>query len=79
MIREATSLKSTFGASAPEPLAPDFHLGSARTRPAEAMSHELAEDEISRLTWAVLDGRATSEQRLRLAALVSTQHERRHR
>ena len=35
------------------------------------------ETEISDLTWAVLDGRATSEQRKRLADLVSLQHQRR--
>lgn len=40
-------------------------------------SAESIESEISNLTWAVLDGCATSEQRKRLAELVSQQHERR--
>jgi len=35
------------------------------------------EAEISRLTWAVLDGKATSAQRIRLAKLVSAQHDQR--
>lgn len=32
------------------------------------------EAEISRLTWAVLDGKATNAERMRLAELVSAQH-----
>ncbi len=39
---------------------------------------ESVENEISRLSWAVVDGRATAEQRERLAELVSAQHSRRH-
>jgi len=35
------------------------------------------EAEISRLTWAVLDGKATSAQRIRLAELVSAKHDQR--
>lgn len=35
------------------------------------------EAEISRLTWAVLDGKATSAERVRLAELVNAQHVRR--
>ena len=38
---------------------------------------ESIENEISKLTWAVLDGCATNEQRKRLSELVSTQHKRR--
>lgn len=78
MIREATPLEPAFGAPAFE-ASRDFHLGTSRRRPLEPVSTESIENEISRLTWAVLDGRATSEERLRLAALVSSQHERRHR
>lgn len=79
MIREATPLEPTFGTPSLE-ITRDFHLGSARMRQGEPVSqHESAESEISRLTWAVLDGRATAEQRLRLATLVRAQHERRHR
>jgi len=36
------------------------------------------EAEISRLTWAVIDGKASHEERSRLAELVSAQHEQRH-
>jgi len=36
------------------------------------------EAEISRLTWAVIDGKATVEERRRLAELVACQHEQRH-
>jgi hypothetical protein len=35
------------------------------------------EAEISRLTWAVLDGKATDTERRRLAKLVTLQHDRR--
>jgi len=35
------------------------------------------EAEISRLTWAVIDGKATVEERRRLAELVNAQHEQR--
>lgn len=35
------------------------------------------EAEISQLTWAVLDGKATLAERQRLAQLVSEQHQRR--
>jgi len=39
-----------------------------------ANSPEKTEAEISRLTWLVIDGEATAEQRKRLADLVSEQH-----
>lgn len=45
---------------------------------AETSPTETIENEISRLSWAVIDGRATSEQRERLAKLVQSQHSRRH-
>lgn len=78
MIRKATPLEPTFGAPALE-YPRGFHLGSLRMEQGDPVSQESTESEISRLTWAVLDGRATSEERLRLATLVSAQHERRHR
>jgi hypothetical protein len=39
---------------------------------------ESAEEQINRLTWSVLDGSATHADRQRLAALVNSQHARRH-
>lgn len=45
--------------------------------PESHASNESIEHEISELTWAVLDGRATSEQRRRLSELVSSQHRNR--
>lgn len=38
---------------------------------------ETKEKEISRLTWAVLDGRASKEDRERLSQLVNSQHQQR--
>jgi|GEM_PF-3759405 len=46
----------------------DTSIGSVNSR----------EVEISRLTWAVIDGKASDAERHRLAELVSAQHERRH-
>jgi hypothetical protein len=40
---------------------------------------ETAEQEITRLTWSVLDGSTTLADRQRLAELVKAQHARRHR
>ena len=41
---------------------------------AEDVSPENVEQEITRLTWAVLDGAASLEDRARLAELVKSQH-----
>ncbi len=41
--------------------------------------HETAEQEITRLTWSVLDGSASLGDRQRLAALVNAQHAVRRR
>lgn len=41
------------------------------------VSPQSIESEISDLTWAVIDGRATPEERKRLSELVSQQHQRR--
>jgi hypothetical protein len=43
----------------------------------ESTTPETIEAEISRLTWSVIDGRASQAERFRLADLVSAQHERR--
>jgi hypothetical protein len=45
----------------------------------ELAASESMESEISRLTWAVLDGSASEQQRGRLADLVGAQHQRRRR
>ncbi len=42
-------------------------------------THETAEQEITRLTWSVLDGSATLSDRQRLATLVNAQHAVRRR
>lgn len=47
--------------------------------PTEPPCAETAEQEIMRLTWSVLDGSATLNDRQRLAELVNAQHSRRHR
>jgi hypothetical protein len=43
------------------------------------INHETAEQEITRLTWSVLDGSASLSDRQRLAALVNSQHAVRRR
>ncbi|MBL9163587.1 MAG: hypothetical protein JNL18_12710 [Planctomycetaceae bacterium] len=54
------------------------HQGSPApvVAPADA---RLIEQEIARLTWAVLDGGATLTDRQRLAELVNAQHQQRRR
>lgn len=42
-----------------------------------ASAPKAQEAEISRLTWAVIDGKASNSERLRLAQLVSAQYEQR--
>ena len=49
------------------------------TTPATAHHIESAEQEITRLTWSVLDGSASLADRQRLAALVNAQHAVRRR
>jgi hypothetical protein len=76
MFREASSLEPPTEATGSE------SVQHSRTEPVQAKQSDLAatesiESEISRLTWAVLDGSASAEQRGRLAALVGAQHERR--
>ena len=53
-----------------------------RSKEQESAANEEAvrtdhEAEISRLTWAVIDGKATEAERRRLAELVNTQHSQR--
>ena len=53
----------------------DTVLSSPRSDDTVAAAAKKNQDaEISRLTWAVLDGKATIEQRKRLAELVNEQH-----
>ena len=44
---------------------------------AEKNAKKNQEAEITRLTWAVLDGKASAAERIRLAELVNAQHEQR--
>ena len=66
----------------------DTHLGDSQTN--ETVARSVSKErlttqrsakerdaEISRLTWAVLDGKATDSERKRLAELVSAQRRRR--
>lgn len=46
--------------------------------PAPHVNLGQSEQEIARLTWLVLDGKASAVDRQRLAELVSAQHTRRH-
>lgn len=51
-------------------------IAASATPPSDA---RLIEQEITRLTWAVLDGGATLADRQRLAELVNAQHSQRRR
>ena len=78
MIREASSFEppiETTGAESEHCL----HRDQAQTPQNELTDFESRESEISRLTWAVLDGSASVEERGRLADLVGDQHKRRRR
>ena len=76
MIREAQSfdMGDVRAPFSPGPVA-------ARTQPPEVPVpiQESAEQEITRLTWSVLDGSASLSDRQRLAALVNAQHAVRRR
>lgn len=48
------------------------------TRDQRLHRFEVMEEEISRLTWAVVDGRASREQRRELAELIEEQHATRY-
>ena len=78
MVREASSFgfpRRVAGANSAQPM----HAEAAKGRQGESLAPESVESEISRLTWAVLDGSATDEQRRQLATLVNAQHARRQR
>jgi hypothetical protein len=66
MIREVETLE---GRSMP----------ASQLAAAPPMTAELVEREINRLTWSVLDGRASANDRHRLAELVKVQHSLRPR
>lgn len=75
MIRPVDSMK--FGALRTPPFrAP---MLSPQPAPQDVARIETAEQEITRLTWAVLDGSASLADRQRLAELVDTQHSIRRR
>ena len=67
MIRENASI-SQMGES----------LASPKVIPPQLNDPDELEAEISRLTWAVLDGQASDVERRLLADLVSAQHEQRY-
>ena len=58
----------------PRPLA-----ARSQAEDASSLNHETAEQEITRLTWSVLDGSASLNDRQRLATLVNAQHAVRRR
>jgi hypothetical protein len=75
MIRPVDSME--FGALRTPPFrAP---LLSAQPAPQDSTRGETAEQEITRLTWAVLDRSASLADRQRLAELVDAQHSMRRR
>ena len=75
MIREADTL-AVGTLSTPFPRAATSIVATADSAPIEV---ETVEQEITRLTWAVLDGSASLHHRQRLAELVNAQHAQRHR
>ena len=74
LVQEASALDAQFS-----PTAGVEHVLNAKPQSSERGATESVENEISRLTWSVLDGRATPAEKNRLAELVSAQHQRRHR
>ncbi len=78
MIREASNLTLPLSGVVGNPQARSNYLSireAAATPLAKVTPQESVEAEISRLTWAVIDGIATPGDRERLAELVSLQHE----
>jgi hypothetical protein len=78
MIREASFFEPPQEPTGSES-AQSLRAGAARMPHSELAASESTESEISRLTWAVLDGSASEEQRGRLADLVGAQHARRRK
>lgn len=77
MIRQASNLSLPLSGVVGNPQARDSFLGtrSAQLPLSSITPQESVEAEISRLTWAVIDGIATIKDRERLAELVSIQHD----
>ena len=78
MIREVSNLSLPLSGVVGNPQARNNYLTTREvvSSPlATVTSQESVEAEISRLTWAVIDGIATPDDRDRLAELVSLQHE----
>jgi hypothetical protein len=78
VIRQIENLSLPLSGVVGNPQARDNYLGTREVllSPLEKITpHESVETEISRLTWAVIDGIATPEDRERLAVLVNLQHE----
>jgi hypothetical protein len=61
------------------PFAPGPFAARIQADEAAAQNTESAEQEITRLTWSVLDGSASLSDRQRLATLVNAQHAVRRR
>ena len=76
MIREAIDIGTLHTSFRPGPLPSAGELMPAGAGLADG---ESAEQEITRLTWTVLDGSASLTDRQRLAELVKAQHARRVR
>ena len=77
VIRQASNLSLPLSGVVANPQARDSYVSSRQvlTSPLETITPvESVEAEISRLTWAVIDGIATPADRERLAELVSHQH-----
>lgn len=77
VIRQASDLSLPLSGVVGNPQTRDSFLGirTAQSPLSTITPQESVETEISRLTWAVIDGIATIEDRERLAELVSIQHE----
>jgi hypothetical protein len=76
MIREAVDIGALHTSFRPGPVPSGREMMAAAPM---AMDGENAEQEITRLTWTVLDGSASLTDRQRLAELVNAQHARRVR
>jgi hypothetical protein len=78
VIRQISDLSLPLSGVVGNPQARDNYLNTRKvlSSPLEKITPlESVEAEISRLTWAVIDGIATTQDRERLAELVSLQHE----
>lgn len=76
-IREMLSLHHRIWELVTMICAPKEQAAAATDKTVRADHEAMHEAEISRLTWAVLDGKATEAERRRLAELVNAQHEQR--